>query len=142
MRLPVPASDIIPHRGAMLLIDTLTASENGTGSARTTLPATCLTAGDDGVIDSLTLVELVAQTYAAVVGWEMLQAGNDFPIGYLVGVQKFTSTTPARAGESLTVNVETIGEFEGFAIVEGSVLREETVLANAKIKLWVPPEEE
>lgn len=142
MRLPVPASDIIPHRGAMLLIDTLEASADGTGSARTTLPPTCLTAGEDGVIDSLTLVELVAQTYAAVVGWEMIQAGHDFPIGYLVGVQKFSSTAPARADEELTVKVETVGEFEGFAIVEGSVLREETILATAKIKLWVPPEEE
>lgn len=142
MRLPVPASDIIPHRGAMLLIDSLEASENGAGSARTTLPATCLTTGDDGVIDRLTLVELVAQTYAAVVGWEMIRAGHDFPIGYLVGVQKFACAAPARAGETLTVNVETVGEFEGFAIVEGTVLRGETVLATAKIKLWVPPEDQ
>lgn len=142
MQLPIPAKEIIPHRSSMLLIDTLVSSDEGHGSVEACLPDTCLTADENGTIAPLTLVELIAQTYAAVKGWELTQAGHDFSIGYLVGVQKFTSEKPARVGEQLTVNVETFGEFESFAIVEGTVLQGETVLATGKIKLWIPPAEE
>lgn len=142
MAFPVPAKEIIPHRGSMLLLDTLVTAKDGCGTAETTLDETCLTADENGVIAPLTLVELVAQTYAAVKGWDLTESGHDFSIGYLVGVQKFSCDQPARVGELLTINVETYGEFNSFAIIEGTVLQGETVLATAKIKLWIPPEED
>jgi len=126
----------------MLLIDTLVASDEGSGTAEARLDADCITADGNGVIAPLTLVELIAQTYAAVKGWELTQAGHAFSIGYLVGVQKVSCESPAKAGEQLTVSVETFGEFDNFAIVEGTVLQGDTTLATAKIKLWVPPEED
>lgn len=122
----------------MLLIDTLTASHDGSGVAESTLPDDCIAADTDGRIDPLAFIELIAQTYAAVKGWEITQAGKEFPIGYLVGVQKFETCNPGFVGELFTVEVETVGEFEGFAVVEGMVRRDETVLAQGKIKLWVP----
>lgn len=122
----------------MLLIDTLVASHDGGGVAQSILPKDCIVADVSGRIDPIAFIELMAQTYAAVKGWEITQAGKEFPIGYLVGVQKFESLSPCFTDEMLTIEVATVGEFEGFAVVEGIVRRNETVLAQGKIKLWVP----
>jgi len=142
MHLPVPAKEFIPHRNSMLLVDTLVSVEEGRGTVETRLPQSCLAAEENGTLAPLTLVELIAQAYAAVKGWELAKAGLEFNLGYLVGVQKFSYEQPAKIGELLTVNVETFGEFDSFAIVEGAVLQGETVLATGKIKLWVPPKED
>jgi predicted hotdog family 3-hydroxylacyl-ACP dehydratase len=142
MQLPVPAKEFIPHRNSMLLVDTLVSAEDGCGTIETRLPQSCIAAEENGTLAPLTLVELIAQAYAAVKGWELAKAGVEFDLGYLVGVQKFSYKQPTNVDELLTVNVETYGEFDSFAIVEGTVLQGETVLATGKIKLWVPPKED
>ncbi|MBI9080489.1 MAG: radical SAM protein [Pseudodesulfovibrio sp.] len=138
MQLPLPACKVIPHRDSMLLIDTLVTSMQGQGRAETTRPATCIASEASSVLTPLIFVELIAQTYAAVKGWEIAQAGKEFPIGYLVGVQKFEILKPAHAGDRLVIDVSTVGEFEGFAIVAGTILNKDEILATGKIKLWVP----
>lgn len=126
----------------MLLIDTLVSSADGSGRAQAIPDASCIAANDDGSLTPLIFVELMAQTYAAVKGWEITHAGKEFPIGYLVGVQKFEAITPGMIEEKLVIDVTTIGEFEGFAVVEGTVSKDRTVLAQGKIKLWVPQKED
>lgn len=142
MILPQPAHKIVPHRDAMLLIDTLVSSADGAGQAQTVLNDGSIAAAGDGTVLPLIHVELLAQTYAAVRGWELINAGRDFPIGYLVGVQKFEHRIPAPTGTKLRIDVATAGEFEGFAIVEGTVSSGDIVHATGKIKLWIPEDEE
>jgi len=141
MKLPIAAHKVIPHRDSMLLIDTLVASAQGAGTVEATLTPSSVAATPDGTLSQLIYVELMAQAYAAVKGWEITQSGMDFPIGYLVGVQKFQVHKKSRVGKLLIINVTTIGEFEGFAIVEGTIFRAGSTVATGKIKLWVPPEE-
>lgn len=124
----------------MLLIDTLLTAEAGSGCAETTISHDGIAMSDSRELAPAIFIELMAQTYAAVKGWEILQTGKEFPIGYLVGVQKFKAIGTATSGQKLTINVETVGEFEGFAVVEGFVKQSDTILAQGKIKLWVPEE--
>jgi radical SAM protein with 4Fe4S-binding SPASM domain len=138
MKLPLPAHRIIPHRDSMLLIDTLVFSEVGSGVAQARLGATSPAVDESGTVSPLIHVELIAQAYAAAKGWEIVSAGRDVPLGYLVGVQKYEVLGTAHTNETLTVRVATAGEFEGFAVVEGSVERDGATIATAKIKLWVP----
>lgn len=126
----------------MLLIDTLLESHDGKGKTETTLRSDCIASDALGKLTPLILVELIAQTYAAVKGWEIVQSGQEFPIGYLVGVQKFEAVAPAAVDTRLEITVETVGEFEGFAVVEGIVSAQGETIAAGKIKLWVPEGEE
>ena len=142
MKLPLPAHKLVPHRNSMLLIDTLVTFMQGQGRAETTLPDTCIAAETSGLLTPLILVELIAQTYAAVRGWGFIQAGKKIPIGYLVGVQKLEVFKPAQISDRLIIDVTTVGEFESFAIVEGTVSNNNDILATGKIKLWTPQEED
>lgn len=123
----------------MLLIDELTAATPDGGQCTTTLKTTCI-AGAHGEADMLIGVELLAQAFAAVKGWEAFQKGKKLPHGFLVGVRKYEATAPFPLGEPINITVKQNGEFEGFAIVEGTIEHNGNQLAIGKIKLWSPEE--
>ena len=135
--LPIPAERIIPHRPPMRLVDTLLSCADGSGVAEACLPADSLLAGADGDIDAAALVELMAQSYAAVKGYDDLLRGKPPGKGFLVGMRKMDICGKARAGERLRISIRTVGVFENFAVVEGAVARGGDTLAAGTLKLWI-----
>ena len=124
----------------MLLIDSLIEVDDKGGHATTTLDDDCIGVAS-GIVDPLIGVELMAQAFAAVKGWENLIAGEEFPNGFLVGVRKYEPLAPIPAHKQLNIHVTIVGEFENFAVVTGTVSCEGQQLATGKIKLWVPEED-
>lgn len=138
MKLPLPASDLIPHRGRMLLVDTFVFYDTGLGRAVATVRPDTMLLEPGGRLSPLASVELIAQTYAALHGWELKLKGLAPTFGYLVGVQSFEALHAVAAGQTLEIEVRTAGEFEDFAVVEGTVSCAEKLVARGKIKLWAP----
>ncbi|CCO23429.1 3-hydroxylacyl-ACP dehydratase [Maridesulfovibrio hydrothermalis] len=142
MKLPVKAEKVLPHRGRMLLIDTVTSAEDGAGTVTTRLPANSISRTADGRIFAPFYIELVAQAYAAICGYSFLSRDIPVPEGYLVGVQKFEihQNPPADCPfeSQLIISVQTLGSFDGFAVVEGVVSCDSKVIAEGKIKVFVP----
>ncbi|NDV23249.1 3-hydroxylacyl-ACP dehydratase [Desulfovibrio sp. JC022] len=144
MILPAQAEKLLPHRGQMLLIDSVLTAEDGAGTAQAELSADSIAVGSDGNMLAPFYIELLAQTYAAVCGYQLKSAGLPVPEGFLVGVQKFQITPEYNtrfSSNELLISVQTVGDFDGFAVVEGTVSREGKVLAEGKIKLFVPQDE-
>ncbi|HEY3307624.1 MAG TPA: hypothetical protein VGJ93_04145 [Desulfuromonadaceae bacterium] len=137
LTLPMPAEALIPHRLPMRLVDTLISWCEDAGEIEATPGADCILIGSDGALDEAALVELVAQGYAVIKGYDDLFHGKEISEGYLVGVKKFRVTGRAYAGERLLVNIRTVGTFEGFAVAEGKIERAGEVIASGTIKLWV-----
>jgi 3-hydroxyacyl-[acyl-carrier-protein] dehydratase len=137
LTLPMPAEAFIPHRLPMRLVDTLISWSGTTGVIEANPGPDCILVGADGNLDGAALVELLAQGYAAVKGYDDLSQGKEVSEGYLVGVRKLRILGQARAGEPLLVRIRTVGSFEGFAVAEGEVEREGEILASGTIKLWI-----
>lgn len=142
MKLPARASSLIPHRNSMLLIHELQDATAGKGTAKACIEQDSIVVDSTGALLPLAFVELAAQAYAAVKGWEILCAGENFPLGYLVGVSKLGVHETAKVGDTLMVEVNTVGEFENFAVVEAIIRCNTVLLAETKIKLWVPTDEQ
>ncbi|WP_051249798.1 3-hydroxylacyl-ACP dehydratase [Maridesulfovibrio zosterae] len=143
MNLPLIAEKVLPHRGKMLLIDHIISANGRTGTVTAKLPPESIAVSSKGRILSPFYIELVAQAYAAVCGYSYLLQRNPIPEGYLVGVQRFEiyqKNIPC-TDHDLTISVETIGDFDGFAVVEGIISINSKILAEGKIKLFVPQEE-
>nr|WP_287410800.1 3-hydroxylacyl-ACP dehydratase [Pseudodesulfovibrio sp.] len=140
--LPAPAGKFVPHEGPMRLIDSLLSADGETGRAEVHIRDNHLLLNEDGTLDGVVFPELVAQTYAAIRGFELRTAGKPLQPGYLVGVQKCEALGRPKAGDVLLVAAETVGKFSGFAVVEGEVRCNDRVLATAKIKLFIPSEAE
>jgi 3-hydroxyacyl-[acyl-carrier-protein] dehydratase len=137
LTLPMPAETFIPHRLPMRLVENLLSYGDAAGTVESLPAADGVLTGSDGVLDEVALVELLAQSYAVIKGYDDLLNDKEISQGYLVGVKKLRITGRARAGERLLVRIKTIGSFEGFAVAEGEIERAEEIIATGTIKLWI-----
>jgi 3-hydroxyacyl-[acyl-carrier-protein] dehydratase len=137
LTLPMPAATFIPHRPPMQLVETLISYDNASGLVEARPVADGVLIDEDGALDDVALVELLAQGYAVIKGYDDLLQGKETSKGYLVGVRKLRVTGGARAGDRLLVAIRTVGSFEGFAVAEGEVTRDGETLASGTIKLWI-----
>ncbi len=135
--LPMAAERLIPHRPPMRLVERLIAFEDGAGQTEACFAENSLLADDDGALDPVALIELIAQSYATVKGYDDLVNGRPVMEGFLVGIRKLRITGKAFANERLLTTVKTVGTFEGFAVVEAIVTRGGETIAAGSMKLWI-----
>ena len=90
-----------------------------------------------GELDEVALVELLAQGYATFKGYDDLINGKPVQEGFLVGIRKLRFSGQVSAGERLTINIRTVGSFEGFSVIDGEIRRGDETIATGSLKLWV-----
>ena len=137
LTLPMPAEAFIPHRPPMRLVDRLISYDDSGGVVEASPTADCILVDADGALDEAGFVELLAQSYAVIKGYDDLLQGKEISEGYLVGVRKLSVTGRAHAGERLLIRIRTVGSFEGFAVAEGEIERGSETIASGTIKLWI-----
>lgn len=137
LKLPLPAEKFIPHRLPMRLVDTIISFGNAAGLVVANILPDCILLGTDGCLDSVAFVELMAQGYATIKGYDDTLNGKKISEGYLVSVKEMSVSGKAYVGDRLLVNIQTIGSFEGFAVAEGKVTRGDEIVAAGTLKLWI-----
>lgn len=137
LTLPMPAEGFIPHRPPMRLVENLLSCDDGAGEVEALLAADSILVASDGTLDAVALVELLAQGYAVIKGYDDRRQGKEISEGYLVGVRKLHISGRARAAERLLVRIRIVGSFEGFAVVEGEIASATGIIASGTIKLWI-----
>ncbi len=137
LKLPMQAEALIPHRKPMRLVDTLISWGDASGVIEANPGAECLLVGSDGTLDEAAFVELLAQGYAVIKGYDDRLQGKEISEGYLVGVRKFHISGRALIGEPINVRVSTVGSFDGFAVAEGEIECAGEIIASGTIKLWI-----
>jgi 3-hydroxyacyl-[acyl-carrier-protein] dehydratase len=140
-KLPMAAEELIPHRPPMQLIKALEGFEEGTGTVSAVVEPGNLLLEEDGSLAEVALLELLAQSYAAVQGYADSFSGLPPRQGFLVGVRGITCLARPRLGDRLQIQVRATTRLEGFAVVEGRVRRDDELLAEGNIKLWIVPVE-
>jgi predicted hotdog family 3-hydroxylacyl-ACP dehydratase len=139
LALPMAAERLIPHRPPMRLVDELLECHNRGGVAAATVTADGPLTAADGCLEAVGLVEMMAQSYAAIYGYEDLRLGRPVKEGFLVGIRALRIEGTARVGDRLLVQLRTTAELDGFAVAEGEILRGTEVIAAGTLKLWIPP---
>ena len=139
-RLPLPAEALIPHRKPMCIIDRLIDTKAQGGTAEAGVAPDSVLVDEDGQLDPTAVAEMIAQTYAAVKGYNDRLSGEPVKQGFLVGIRKIQFLKLVFVGDVLRINVDTVGAISGFAVVKGQVTRNQEVIAEGEIKLWIQPE--
>lgn len=135
--LPKPAEDIVPHRLPVRLINRLITFEDNGGVVETVIEDNNILLNEDGCFDQLGMVELIAQSFAAIKGHSDTIAGKPVRMGFLVAVKQIEFKNSARKGDILTISVEKTGETDDFALAEGTVKRGNDVLATGNVMVWL-----
>lgn len=136
LRLPLPATELLPHRGGLLLLEELTDARPDWAIASIVVAPDGLFMDDAGVLEPTVLVECLAQLVAALRGYEAQRKGAEPHLGYLVGVKDFTITGAARAGDRLELEIKEIAAVGQSSVMESAIRREGQLLAAGRLKLW------
>jgi predicted hotdog family 3-hydroxylacyl-ACP dehydratase len=132
---------LVPHSGAMCLLDALLAADAETLSARVTIrPESMFCSG--GAVGAWVGVEYMAQAVAAHAGYLAQQRGEPVSVGFLLGSRRYASTVPAYPiGSVLDIQVRCALKGEtGLGAFDCRILDAATgaELANATITVFQP----
>lgn len=138
LSLPVSAEMLVPHSPPMLLISRLVEFESHSGVAEADINTENPLLDERGDLDRLAAVEMIAQSYAALKGYDDLKHGRSIRKGYLVGVRDMKFFDGSQKGDVLRIHISTLKSLGEFASAKGEVSRKGAVIAEGTIKVWTP----
>jgi len=132
--LDIDIDSLIPHREKIKIISgIMDIQEHSAISCATVNTNWPLCNGTS--VDSLVLIEGIAQTAAIVEGYKRRQRGEDGVKGWLVGVKnaRFGVETIS-IGTTLIIVLDSKYSFDNYGVVEGTVKAGEKILATATLQ--------
>ena len=132
----IPLNELIPQRPPFVMIDRLLSSDN-------VYSVTELEVRNDNIFvenERLTasgLIENIAQTCAARIGYINLNSGQPVKIGVIGSISNLTISRTPKVGEKLTTTIQLLEEVFNVTMVLATIKNgeEEIVSANMKIAL-------
>ncbi|BCL77381.1 thioester dehydrase [Jeongeupia sp. HS-3] len=135
----LPIADYLPHSGRMVLLDRVVAIGRDTLSAATTIRADSPFCEEDAV-GGWVGVEYMAQTIAALAGFEARSHGNTVKVGFLVGTRRYDCDVPAfHVGQTLMITARR--EFQadnGVAVMDCTIAIDGQTVASAQLSAYQP----
>ena len=133
----IDVHELLPQQEPFVMIGTLTHFDETLTVSETTIAADNIFV-DDGRFSASGLIENVAQTCAARIGFvnKYIQ-GNGITIGVIGAVRKLVINSLPAAGQTITTSVETISEVFGMTLAKATVTCEGEELLSTEIKISV-----
>ena len=141
LKRPLPAEDLIPHQKPMCLVDRLIEYTEQGGAVSAFVSSGNVLVDDNGRLDPLAVAELIAQASAVVKGYADRLSDQPIKRGFLVGIREMVFRSDAFVGDHLEIRIQTVVAISGFTVVLGQVVRDQEIIAEGEIKLWVQDED-
>jgi predicted hotdog family 3-hydroxylacyl-ACP dehydratase len=128
--------DLVPHAGAMVLLDALTAWQTGqarcTATIREHAPFVV-----DGRVDSAVTIEYMAQAVAACLGYEAITAGDGVRVGMIIACKRFEAHADAlHVGDEIEVDVRCIQGNESLSHFDCKLTRAGALFSESVLTLY------
>ncbi|RKX45421.1 MAG: hypothetical protein DRP64_04755 [Verrucomicrobia bacterium] len=133
--LPMPADGLIPQQPPMKMVDSLLSVGEQKASVETVIDESCIFLDEDGCLEPVAFVEMVAQSAALFNGFRTRHLESD-PAGFLLGAKKFKIHETVRIGDRLVTVASKDAEFGAFTMVNGTVMRDGVCMAEGQIKIY------
>ena len=132
--LNIDINSLIPHREKIKIISgVLDIQEKYAVSSATVNPKWPLY--DGAAVNSLVLIEAIAQTAAIIEGYKRKQRGESGVKGWLVGIKNAEfNVEKIPVNTDLIIILESRYSFDNYGVVEGTVKSGEKVLATATLQ--------
>jgi len=135
-----PIAELVPHRGAMLLLESISAASDTELEARAAVPAEAWFLDGDGAMPSWIGIELMAQAAAALAGLNGRKASQPPRPGVLLGTRSYRASAGRfPRGARLVVSVRLAQADEiGYAAYDCAIRGPGELLAEATLKVFAP----
>ena len=133
----IDVHELLPQQEPFVMIGTMTHFDETRTVTETKIAADNIFV-DDGRFSASGLIENVAQTCAARIGFvnKYIQ-GNGITIGVIGAVRKLVIKSLPAAGQTITTSVETISEVFGMTLAKATVTCDGEELLSTEIKISV-----
>lgn len=131
-----PIEELIPQRAPIVMVDRLTSIEEGVSYTELEVRADNLFV-ERGVLSECGLIEHIAQSAAARIGYLFRMRGEAVPIGYIGSVNQFALGRLPRVGERLTTSIRVLQEVYQVSLVEAEVRSDDEVVASSRMKIFL-----
>jgi len=136
MSLHATITDLIPQRDPMVMIDSLlVADEKGCRGRFTIRPNNLFVEGD--ALNEAGLVENIAQTAAARMGWLCLQEKKPVPLGFIGAVQNLEIFELPKINEEIETGISIKNQIFDVIVIEGAVSAGDRILARCDMKIFI-----
>lgn len=129
--------DILPQRPPFILIDRLTHYDEAVTSTRFLVPTGHLFVSDGRLLPT-GLIENMAQTCAARLGYYNLISGLPVKIGFIGAISHLHILRTPLVGEYLDTTIRVKEEVFGMTLVDAEIRVDEEVIATAEMKMAIP----
>ena len=140
IQLPCPAGRLVKHRPPMLLIDDLLLREGDRAAASATIADDCPCLSPHRGLLPEYFIEIIAQTMAAANGYDALCRAEDPADGFIVGIDRFTFSSPPAEAKTFHIEIAKTMEFGAMKVMEGRVLADAVEIAVVELKVWEQPQ--
>lgn len=134
-----PIAELVPHAGAMVLLDSLTTWSHGQARCAVTIREHAPFVVD-GAVESVVTIEYMAQAVAACLGYEALTGGAGVRIGMIIACKRFEAyADKLQVGDALDIEVRSIQGNEALSHFDCRVLRDGALFSEAVLTLYHAP---
>lgn len=134
-----PIAELIPHSGAMVLLDRLVEWSPGFARCALTIRRT-MPFVVEGTVESVVTIEYMAQAVAACLGYAALGGGDGVRVGMIIACKRFEAHADRLlVGDVLEVQVSCIQGNESLSHFDCKVTRAGAVFSEAVLTLYHAP---
>ncbi|WP_018630572.1 hypothetical protein [Niabella aurantiaca] len=133
------AKDILPYipqRPPFVMVQTLERSDSEGAATRFTVTEDNILV-EAGFLKEPGLVENIAQTAAARIGYSCLQEQKPVPVGFIGAVQQLKINRLPRVGEILETSISIKNQVFNATIVDGAIAINGDVIASCEMRIFV-----
>ena len=127
---------LLPQRPPFVMIDSLTHFDETLTTTRLTVSEDNIFVEQGGVLNPCALVENIAQTCAARMGYINQYIHKErVRLGFIGSVRNFLVLRPVHVGETLTTSIEVVEEIMQLTLVNAIISSGNETVATAEMKI-------
>ena len=128
--------DLIPQRAPIVMVDKFLGIDEGVSHTEFNVLEDNIMV-EDGVLSECGLIEHIAQSAAARVGYIFKSENKDVPIGYIGSVNKFTVDALPPVGSIIKTEVKVLQEVGGISLIEAVCKIAGEHIADCRMKIFL-----
>ena len=128
--------ELIPQRAPIVMVDRFLGIEDGVSYTEFHVHEDNIMV-EDGVLSECGLIEHIAQSAAARVGYIFKSENKDIPIGYIGSVNKFGIDTLPPVGSLINTEVKVLQEVGGISLIEAACKIAGEYIASCRMKIFL-----
>ena len=132
--------DLIPQRRPIVMVDEFLGIEDSVSRTRFTISQENIFV-DEGVFSECGLIEHIAQSAAARVGYIFRSKNCPIPIGYIGSINNFAISKHPVVGDTIETSIEIIQEVFNITLIQAHCFVGGVEIATCKMKIFLDTNE-